>query len=167
MVQQVHNRTPSFWNSRYFEWGVVIVVLFSIVGVFARQYRQLEGQAEYAAIQSTMGNMRTALLLDFLQRSASARAQAAPGSEQNPFPLLMTPIENYAGEVPMAEQADVEPGSWVFDGKCVCVGYRPLHPEWLLPAKDPAVLWFKLSSNGGPIQMTALHHYRWQGQTIY
>ena len=165
-MHKEHRQRSSFWHSRPFEWGVVVVVLAAIGGVFTWEYQQTEGQAEYASIQSTLGNMRTALLLDFLQRAASARPLAARGPEQNPFPLLTPSADNYAGEVTMAEQSDVEPGNWMFDGQCVCVGYRPRHPQWLLPAKDPAVLWFRLTNTSGPIQVTAMHHYRWQGQPI-
>ena len=165
-MQATRGSPAAFWNSRQFEWSLVLAVLLCVGGFAARQYRQLEGLGEYGAIQSTLGNMRTALLLDYLQRLAANRPPAAPGREQNPFVLLSMSVGSYAGVVPMSQQTEVAPGSWMFDERCVCVGYRPLHPQWLEPIPGPAALWFRLTTRGGLVQVTAMQHYRWQSQPI-
>ena len=159
-------RTPTFWTSRTFEWGVMSLIVAVLASVFVLQYRDLEAQVEFSGIQSTLGAVRTAALMDFLVRAASGTPRPAGSAPVNPFTLLQAPPDNYAGEVRMGELAEVEPGSWMFDPDCVCVGYRPLHPQWLKPDQDPAALWFRLNATGGPPQLTPMHRYRWRGIAI-
>jgi len=159
-------RSQSFWTSRPFEWGVLSLIIAVLASVFVIQYRDLEAQLEYSGIQSTLGTMRTALLMDFLVRAANGSARSTNQDKTNPFSLMQSPPDNYAGEVSMGELADVEPGNWLFDPACACVGYRPLHPQWLQPNKEPAALWFRLTATGGPPQLTPMHRYRWRGLPV-
>ena len=156
----------SFWSSSVVEWGIVALVVLAIGGGFGQQYRSLQGQAEFAMVQSTMGSLRTALVLDFVQRRVQGKPEDVAQVQRNPFKLLQGAPANYAGEFSMAQVAEVTPGDWVFDAACVCIGYRPLNPQWLEPSADPAVLWFRVSGAVGPMQLTAMHAYRWQGQVV-
>lgn len=156
----------SFWTGRALEWGVLFVVLAGVVGFFAQQTRVLHGQAELAAIQSTLGSLRTALVLDHLQRAAKGNAADVATLQRNPFKLVRSEGSNYAGEFDRSHIVDANPGSWVFDKDCVCVGYRPMHPEWAEPTDTPVSLWFKVSEPPGPLQLTAQESYLWQGQKV-
>ena len=154
----------SFWATRPFEWAVVVAVVTLALVSVNRQYRDLEGQAEYAAIQSVLGSMRTALVLDFLQRRLAAESPHA-GPLKNPV-LLLQPLPTYAGDLGMARQSEARPGNWLFDAECVCVGYRPLNPEWLEPAQDFPAIWFQLRDNHGAPELTPMRAYRWHGVPI-
>ena len=156
----------SFWTTRPFEWAVVAAVVIAGGAAVNRQYRDLEGQAEYAAIQSVLGSMRTALILDYLQKAANGKPGHAPTTAPNPI-VLLQPLPTYAGPVHMADQSFVRPGNWMFDADCGCVGYRPLNPDWLEPRRDFPALWFKVGNARGVPELVAMHTYFWHGASIY
>ena len=153
------------WNTRLFEWGVVcLVVLAALFGV-GRQYRAMQAQAEFAAIESMLGSLRTALVLDYLHSSVQRGTATEAERVKNPMQLIQTPVR-YAGPIGMSAQASVEPGSWLFDPACICVGYRPLNPQWLEPQMEFPVLWFRVRDAGGPYTLTPAQPYVWRGQSI-
>ncbi len=165
------------WRGRTLEWSILVVVLLVLIGVFGRQVRVIQGQAERSAVQASLGALRTALVVDHLAQSVnsvrpvglvSATATAsstASAPRQNPFLLLGRVPANYQGEVDVLQIDTVPPGSWVFDPVCSCIGYRPLYPQWLEQPADASALWFRVDAVKGsaPRQISALEQYVWQG----
>jgi hypothetical protein len=131
-----------------------------------QQSHALQAQAELAAVQSTLGALRTSLVIEHLQKAVHTDQGVVAGLQQNPFLVLRSLPANYAGEVARADIAGMSAGSWVFDRECVCIGYLPLNPGSLEPSTDPAVLWYRVGGAPGPLQITAEQAYLWQGQAV-
>jgi hypothetical protein len=144
----------------------LLVVLLVLIGSYGRQSSALQGQAELATVQTTLGALRTSLVIEYLQKHVRGGGSDVAPMQRNPFKVLDVPPTNYAGEVRMSDVASVPPGSWVYDTECACIGYRAQNPQWLEPAKDPSVIWFRVSPSPGPLQLTAMETYHWQGQTV-
>lgn len=154
--------------SRLLEWSLVVGVIVVLGLVFARQVRVLQGQGELAAVRSTLGALRTALVIDHLQRQVSAGRSPVVDVQRNPFKLLERPPGNYRGVFEAAELA-VAPapaGSWVFDADCDCVGYTPLYAQWFVSPSGDAMAWYRLSGEPGPSQLTAKEAYVWQDEVL-
>ena len=151
--------------SRLVEWsvlgGVVIVLGFAM----ARQVRGVQAQAELAALQSTLGALRTAFVIDYAHRHTLGPAAGAK-VQRNPFQLLDRHPVNYQGEMTAADAAAAGAIGWVFDPECVCVGYQPLEAEWLSSPSGDVMAWYQVSSAPGPLQLTAKEAYAWQGKGI-
>jgi uncharacterized membrane protein len=156
----------SVWRGRTLEWAVMVVVLLVAIGFMRQQSRALQVQAEVAAVQSTLGSLRTALVIAHLQKVVQAEQGVVVDLQQNPFKILRAVPSNYAGEVARSDIASVVAGSWVFDKECACIGYVPMSPESLEPKAEPAVLWYRVSGAPGPLQITATESYLWQGQPV-
>lgn len=153
-------------RQRSLEWGIVLVVVIVVVGYFGREYRALQAQAELAAVQTTLGSLRTSLVIDHLQRNVQAsQGLAQKPLQPNPF-LVARTTGNYAGEMSMSRIVDIAPGSWVFDRDCVCIGYRPINPQGLEPDTEPRTLWYKIDAPSGVLEIRALADYRWQGLRV-
>jgi hypothetical protein len=147
------------------EWSLLLLVILVVAGVFVRQFRYVQGQGELAAVKTTLGALRTALLLDHLKRAVEDPAALRP-VQRNPFLLLEPVPANYAGALASAKGQGLRPGSWVFDAFCNCIGYEPLYPQALdLPSDAPA-LWFRVSAPPGPLQIQAMQTTLWQGQSV-
>lgn len=154
------------WSGRVLEWGIVVVVLLTLMGAFERHVRVVQSQGELAAVKSTLGALRTALVLDFLQQTVNAGRPNVVIQQRNPFRLLKELPANYGGEFAALHMETVAPGSWVFDPDCSCVGYLPLYPQDLESPTNTPALWFKVGGAPGPLQMTATNTYVWQGQLL-
>ena len=154
----------SFWNQRLVEWSMLALVIALLLGVFAYKVREVHAQAELASVRSTLGNLRTAFVLDHLRRSVPSGAGAA--LQSNPFELLERRQPNYFGEASAAQALAAPAGSWVFDAACVCVGYLPLNAEWLQSPNGDVMTWYQISGAPGPLQLTAREAYVWQGQAM-
>lgn len=142
------------------------LVLLVLVAVFGRQVQVMQGQGERAAVQSSLGALRTALVVHHLQQALRGTPPPASAAPPNPFLLLGKPPANYQGEAGVLQTDSVVPGSWVFDPACGCIGYRPLYPQWLERPANAQALWFKVGAASGPAQITALERYVWQGQPV-
>lgn len=156
----------SIRRGRLFEWGLLLAVLLAVVFWMGRQSRALEAQAELAAIQSTLGSLRTTLVIDHLHKAVRGQLENVATSQHNPFKILRAVPGNYAGEVAASEVASMRPGNWYFDPYCKCIGYRPLNPDWLEPESEMAVLWYRVEGAAGPLQITAQENYSWRGQLV-
>ncbi|NDP39422.1 MAG: hypothetical protein GZ093_11840 [Rhodoferax sp.] len=155
-----------FLSLRMVEWSLVAALIVVLALVFMHKVRVLQGQAELSAIKTTLGALRTALVLDHLHHSVTPGGASVALLQRNPFELLQRRPANYRGEL-SREQADAAPdGSWVFDPVCVCVGYRPLYAEWLDSPGGEPLAWYQLSGEAGPWQLTAKEAYVWQGQVM-
>lgn len=165
-VDRISPVAAPLWSGRLREWGIVVVVLLTLMAVFERHVRVVQSQGELAAVKSTLGALRTALVLDFLQQTVHTARPNVLAPQRNPFLLLKALPDNYAGEFGALHMDTVAPGRWVFDPNCSCVGYLLLYPQGLeSPAPVPAI-WFKVGGAPGPLQITAMETYVWQGQLL-
>jgi hypothetical protein len=161
----VTGKTPT-WARRLVEWGVVAVLLVVVLGLFGRQMRDVQGRAELAAVQTTLGALRTALVLEHIRQTVSGNAQNVAVPQRNPFLLLDSIPPNYAGERAVLKAETTAPGSWMFDPVCSCIGYVLLYPEWLDSPRDLPALWFSVLGRTAPLSIQASGAYVWQGQVV-
>ena len=137
-----------------------------LIVVFGQQVRQLQGRGELAAFKTTLGALRSALVIEHLQQSASgARLPVAP-LQRNPFELLERRPVNFVGQARQRDDLALAPGSWVFDPVCVCVGYLPIYPQWVDSASGDPMLWFRISAPPPPFQLSAKEAYTWFDDAI-
>lgn len=155
-----------FWTRRMIEWSILAVVILLLLLVFARQMRVLQGQAELSAVKTTLGALRTAFVLDHLHNKVLVRTSPVVLAQHNPFELLQRHPVNYLGEMAPAAAAAAPAGGWVFDPACACVGYLPMHAEWLDSPSGAAMVWYHVDGAPGPLQLTAKEAYVWQDQVL-
>lgn len=150
------------------EWSVLTCVLLVLLGVFGLRVRWVQGMAERAAVVSMLGALRTALVVGHVKSGALPLATFDSATRRNPFLWFDTPPTQYGGEVRLGRSDAMVPGQWVFDPDCVCVGYRLLQPQWLEQPVATETLWFRITAVAatGPLQITALEHYVWQGEVV-
>lgn len=148
------------------EWSLMAGVILVLALVFARKLQVVQGQGELAAVQSTLGALRTALVLEHLQKSTVGQGSSVAGTQRNPFELLDRMPANYRGEITRASASSAPPGSWLFDKDCVCVGYVPLYPKWFDSPSGNTVAWYRVSGAPGPLQLLAEEAYVWQDQAL-
>jgi len=150
--------------SRLAEWSLLAGVIVVLGLVFARQVRVLQGQAELVAVKTTLGALRTTLVIDYLQKKVASGNSSAALTQRNPFELLQRRPVNYFGEMTAVEA--VPAGGWVFDPVCICVGYLPIYAQWFDSPSGEAMAWYQVSGEPGPLQLTAKEAYVWQGQVM-
>lgn len=152
------------------EWGVLVLLVLVMATVFVWQIRDVRGQAELSQIKSTLGALRTALVVAHLEAAvAGSRGKAEPSAtpnQRNPFLALASLPANYAGLADAEALAALPGGSWVFDPACVCVGYRPMDTDRLDLPRGAQALWFQVSKPPGPLQINPQLFYVWMGQTV-
>jgi hypothetical protein len=152
--------------SRLMEWSLVaavIVTLGLVLGqVLGHQKGEILANAELAAVQSTLGALRTALVIDHLHRTVRAGNDALAPPHNNPFELLERRPTNYQGETSAAQGSGTLAGHWVFDPACVCVGYLPQYPQWFDSPSGETMAWFRVDGAPGPLQLNARENYTWQ-----
>ncbi|MDZ7890470.1 MAG: hypothetical protein U5L73_01785 [Rhodoferax sp.] len=159
------------WNSRWVEWGILTLCIAIATAVLWRYGQQVRAQTERAAVQSTLGALRTALVLDYVQsmlpqRKSTGGPVAANGIVPNPFGMLQQPAANYAGEVPAALLQEVAPGRWVFDQRCGCIGYKPLEQGGLDAPAGVQAIWFMVESTAAAYQLRPIQAYVWGGLPV-
>ena len=76
-----------FWSVRIVEWSLLAAVIVLLVLLFARQVRVIQGQGELAAVKSTLGALRTALVLDHLRQNVQSGKAPVGFTQRNPFEL--------------------------------------------------------------------------------
>jgi hypothetical protein len=87
-------------------------------------------------------------------------------AQRNPFLLLDHEPGNYAGVMDGGKAEGVPPGNWVFDTYCNCIGYGPMYPFALNEGGGSPMVWFRISAPPGPLQITPMQAYRWQGELL-
>jgi hypothetical protein len=152
--------------SRLLEWSVLAGVIVVLGVVFARQVRAVQGQAELAAVKSTLGALRTAFVIDYSRKHTKAGTSALVPTQLNPFELLENNPVNYRGAMTAVEAAKAPMSGWVFDPVCVCVGYLPLDDLWFDSPSGDVMAWYQVSGAPGPLQLTAKEAYVWQGKVV-
>ncbi len=154
------------WSGRLVEWVIVLSVVLVLMGVFGRQVRVVQGQSELAALKTTLGALRTALVLDRLEQAVRGAGANVVVQQRNPFLLLKEIPANYAGQFGALQLERVAPGSWVFDSECSCIGYLPRYSLWLESPPDAQALWFNVVGAKGVLQIMPRQTYVWQAQTV-
>jgi hypothetical protein len=153
------------YSRRAMEWTLMLIVILAVMGYFFREFRMVQAQGELAAVKTTLGSLRTSLLFDFLKRQAE-RTDAAVPMQRNPFLLLDHLPGNYSGALASAKGQVMQPGSWVFDSYCNCIGYEPQYPYGMSTPEDARAIWFRISPPPGPLQINPMQNYQWAGQLV-
>lgn len=148
------------------EWSLVAALILLLALVFTYKVHVVRGQAELAAIKTTLGALRTTFVIDHLQKHVMSGNSSVALTQHNPFELLQHYPVNYIGEMTRAEAEAAPAGTWVFDPVCVCIGYLPIYPEWLDSPSGDLMAWYRIEGAPGPLQLTAKEAYLWQGQVL-
>ena len=151
---------------RLVEWSILAIVVLLLAGIFGQQVRTVQAQAELAAVRSTLGALRTALVIDHMIATIRTGGPSVASPQRNPF-LLMDPVPaNYAGALGTLTIDAVARGSWVFDPLTSSIGYAPKYGQTLEPPSETATLWFRMSAVAGMPQLTAQRSYTWMGEVL-
>jgi len=151
------------------EWLALALLLLILMGVFMRYARDVHGQTELAAIRSTVGALRTALVVEHLRQQTAQGVTPGPQATDrpvNPVELLGKPPAGYIGEMRQAEAHQAPAGSWVYAPDCACVGYLPLDADWLEQTSSDGWLWFTLARTDAVLQLHTKENYRWRGESV-
>ena len=101
-----------------FELIVVIIIVSVLAWSFLGRFLTLQEAAEKAAMEYTVGAIRSALNIQLAGLMTRGRMQDLPLlAAENPFNFLSGKQKNYVGEFYDAQIADIPRGSWYFDLK--------------------------------------------------
>ncbi len=153
-------------STRMVEWSILIVVVLVIVAVAGHSIRLLQGQAERSTVLSTLGALRTSLVIAHLQQVSAASTGSFSAVPPNPFLALQTLPQNYRGEFTVNDLIATPLSGWVFDPLCACAGYVPLDAGWSDDPSPASALWFKVGPGPGPRLLTAQATYTWRGVVV-
>lgn len=148
------------------EWSILALVVLGFVWAFGQYAKRVHSQAERAAVLTTLGAVRTAMVLHQLQGQVDARKNVPAVDAANPFDLLAQRPPGYGGEVVGRDVAAITPGQWVFDAQCACIGYKPLYADGLESRDALEALWFQRRGKGFALHLAPLDRYVWQGQVV-
>lgn len=148
------------------EWGILALVVLGIAWSLGYYAQHVHALAERAAVISTLGALRTSLVVQQITPTTRPATPRIPASMGNPFDSLERYPPNYAGEVQGRNVSAVSPGQWAFDPQCQCIGYKPLYPQDLQSLEQLGALWFQQSRLGTAILLTPLDHYVWHGSVV-
>jgi prepilin-type N-terminal cleavage/methylation domain-containing protein len=98
------------------ELAVVISIVAVAIGLLLERALFYQEQAEKAAMEQTLGIVRSALHLQVASLLAKNKTDELPKLvERNPMEWLAEKPKNYAGEYYAPRPGDVTPGNWYFD----------------------------------------------------
>jgi len=101
-----------------FELAVVIAIIGVLAGMLLTRLTLYQEQAEMAAMENTVGILRTSLAMRSGQLIARGQArELAKLLTINPMDLLAQKPSNYAGEYYSPQKAKISPGNWYFNRK--------------------------------------------------
>lgn len=169
MASRVKGLDPALTRRHLTEWLALTVLLLALMTAFVHYSHFVRGQAELAAIKTTVGALRTALVVEHLRQHVAGTGSASTqlSAAFNPFDLLQQKPAGYEGLVQrQGAGANVAPGSWVYDAQCPCVGYRPMDDQWFESPVDDAVLWFEVTGMPGVLQLVTKEKYRWNNEPV-
>lgn len=125
----VPRRTPPLACQRgsgWLEFAVVAVVLAIMLGLLLQRVVEYQEQAEKAAVELTIRNLRSALRWEVGQRMIHGRGEdIAQLAGANPIAWLQRPPPGYVGESVVPAAAQIEAGSWYFDIAARELAYLP------------------------------------------
>lgn len=106
------------WGRRLTEWGVLLALILVVVATAYVQTQRLRGEAELARLRSTLGALRTALVVAHLERVVQAQASAQAGRSAPPAlpPVSRNPFLALARLPPNVSYVLPVPGAFRFDG---------------------------------------------------
>lgn len=98
------------------EFTVSVIVVGVLLGFLLQRVWYYQGEAEQAAVQMTVANVRTALEIKVAQAKLPGRSEDLTFlTEENPFDLLNVKPSNYAGALFSPSDQDIGAGNWCFD----------------------------------------------------
>ena len=159
-----HGSSPVDAGRRLIVWGILSALVGVLVFAFLQKSRDVQEQAEVAAVRTTLAALRTSLTIEHI-RARTATGNSVANSRQNPFTVLQQLPGNYRGELDLV-QALAGPPGWYFDSGCRCVGYLPAQfgpPSENLAAR---VMLFQVVPSDGPTQLVAVERYSLHGQPV-
>ena len=90
-------------RSRLLEWSLVAAVVIALVLAFGYYANRVRGQGELAAIQMTVGALRSTLAVEDLRLKVRGVSPPVALIPHNPFELLQRRPANYRGEASDAQ----------------------------------------------------------------
>jgi hypothetical protein len=150
---------------RPIEWLLLALLITALLTTFSRYARQVQGLGELAALKTTVGALRSALVIDHLQRQLAPASPAVPATG-NPFDLLKQKPAAYLGALTEAQAAQAPDGAWFYVPSCPCVGYRPMDETWLESHSANPTLWFELTGWPGVLQLRPKENYLWGEESV-
>ncbi len=147
---------------------MLIAVILLLMGLLAREFKEVQGRAEGAAVKSTLGALRVAFVVDQVHENSRVTKVNGPAVRQrNPFALLQVPPANYFGETEGDNAGGGPPGSWSFNANCDCIAYVPMDDQWFSSASGDPVAYFQIKGGGGvPLQLERRQAYFWRGESL-
>ncbi len=101
---------------KLFEFAVAAAIFAILVTVLLQRVWYYQGEAEQAAMQQVVVNVRTALEIKLAQsRLPGSAVDLTMLAEQNPLQWLSRKPPNYAGEYFSPTDQEVAVGNWYFD----------------------------------------------------
>ena len=149
---------------RLWERCLLLTLVGLVVWALVDKARDMRSAAELNAFRYSLGALRVALVLDRMRIAVHGGA-AVGAVPHSPFLLLARQPPTYAGEVSFAVAAAgaITPGSWFFDGRCPCIGYRPRDDRRFLAESGSSLLIFHLSPAA---VLAAREPYLWRGEIV-
>lgn len=159
-------RYAPLWGKRMVEWGILAIVILILSGIFGHYAHQVQGQSERASVLSTLGALRTALVLGQIHQMVELQQRNDVKASDNPFDALERTPTNYDGVVHSRDFAAIRPGNWVFDPECPCIGFKPTDPEWLESPPGAQILWYSVVRESKLRQLRPMAVYQWLGLDV-
>lgn len=98
------------------EFAVAVIVIGILSGLLLERLWYYQGEAERAALQMTVANIRTALEIKVAEAKLPGSSENLTLlTEENPLNLLKDKPANYAGELYSPSAEDIGEGNWCFD----------------------------------------------------
>lgn len=98
------------------EFAVTVAVIGILMGLLLQRIWYYQGEAEKAAVEITVANVRTALEIKVAEAKLPGRSSDLTFlTEENPFNLLKNKPVNYSGELFRPSDKDIGDGNWCFD----------------------------------------------------
>lgn len=98
------------------EFAVAVAVIGILMGLLLQRIWYYQGEAEKAAVEMTVANVRTALEVKVAEAKLPGRSiDFTFLAEENPFNFLKSKPANYAGELFNPSDKEIGEGRWCFD----------------------------------------------------
>ena len=98
------------------EFALIVVIVGILTTVLLQRIWHYQGEANAAAMRTTVANLRTALEIKVAHgKLPGGTIDLTILAEQNPFDWLKDKPPNYAGAYFFPSDADIGEGNWVFD----------------------------------------------------
>lgn len=133
-----------------FEFAVAAIIIAILTGVLLMRLMDYREQAELAAVERTVGILRSALV--FKSGSLAARGQQDELdslTRKNPVELLSEKPANYLGEYYAPDNSRLPRGSWYYDRSSKTLVYL-LSNAKKFPQSSADALYFKVEFSGLP-----------------